>query len=33
MKRRDVLALGLAALSARTLGARPALAQAAYPDR
>jgi tripartite-type tricarboxylate transporter receptor subunit TctC len=33
MKRRDVLALGLAALSARALAARPALAQAKYPER
>jgi tripartite-type tricarboxylate transporter receptor subunit TctC len=33
MKRRDVLALGLAAVSTRALGARPAFAQGKYPDR
>ena len=33
MRRRDVLALGLAAVSARALAARDAFAQARYPDR
>jgi tripartite-type tricarboxylate transporter receptor subunit TctC len=33
MKRRDVLAFGLAALSAPALARRPALAQSKYPDR
>ena len=33
MKRRDLLALGLAALSARTLLSVPAFAQSTYPDR
>jgi tripartite-type tricarboxylate transporter receptor subunit TctC len=33
MKRRDVLALGLAALSARALMPQPAFSQATYPDR
>ena len=33
MRRRDVLALGLAAVSARALAPRPAIAQAKYPDR
>ena len=32
MKRRDVLALGLAAVSARALLPRPAIAQSKYPD-
>jgi len=33
MKRRDVLALGLAALSVLALMPRPAFAQTKYPDR
>jgi tripartite-type tricarboxylate transporter receptor subunit TctC len=33
MKRRDVLALGLAALSARALMPQPAFSQGTYPDR
>src|SRR5437667_1427236 len=33
MRRRDVLALGVAAVSARALAARDAFAQARYPDR
>jgi tripartite-type tricarboxylate transporter receptor subunit TctC len=33
MKRRDVLALGLGAMSAQVIGSRPALAQAKYPER
>src|SRR5882724_2307079 len=33
MRRRDVLALGLAAASARAFALRPAIAQAKYPER
>jgi hypothetical protein len=33
MQRRDVLAFGLAALSARALAPGPAFAQSKYPER
>jgi tripartite-type tricarboxylate transporter receptor subunit TctC len=33
MRRRDVLALGVAAVATRTLATRPAFAQSRYPDR